>query len=126
MRVAPDLFSEVICYAAKGDVYIVTDVKPAWYFVEVMEKSKQKGKKAWIWAKIVEEKNGVFTVGGKGAILRTQPKKKVSTLIGYIINGAVLKILDKKATWYKVQRSADIRTKYKELWVCASHAEVIK
>ena len=81
----------------------VTDSYGAYYKVEVTEGSLNIGKIGWMWVGVLEFDKGkeTATVGEKGVTLRGKPEKG-DNQICFVINGAKVKILDVKASWYNI------------------------
>ena len=116
LRNNPTLTSDVITYVIAGDKYKITDIKMAWYKVKIISGSQNTNKIGWIYRTCLElttSSNAI--VKNKGCTLRNSPKVSDNAK-GYVINGAIVELLDYTASWYKIDRNID--SIFKTGWVC--------
>ena len=93
--------SQVTTYLRPGEVFEIIDTYADWYYVEIIDGSIHKGKKGWIWQGRLDIDGKDAGITQKGVTLREGPDGK-SKAMNYIINGAWVRIIKSKVTWYKI------------------------
>ena len=102
VREAPAPKATVVTNGFPGQVFDIMDTHGDYYKVEIMDGDKDIGQKGWIWVGKMDLNNSKTEaiIKEPGVTMRTLPNKK-GEVICAINEGASVKVLEVKATWYK-------------------------
>jgi len=105
IRNAPDNGAELIRTAAPGEEFEVVGEKIGYYKGTVEKGSKWIGKTGWVYSTYLDvDKTGeTGTINGEGCVIRGSPAKNDKNKIGFMLPGAVLKILEYTVEKYEVK-----------------------